>query len=236
MRTKPRRFMFVTPLMKKNQLAGCYWTPQAMGRLQFLVFILTSLLSGLPSPSANHRIRHHHYKSSFDPILRYPRALGKTNSHHGSPDPLSITTMAPDALPTLSAVDKTTIRSYYSTLYASKDANDINVYTEDCDHTVKGSKVLRIAVLLASRPSCETDADDIVHFNHIEQVLPAIYLIADVNKTYNGYSSPLRHILSGWNIEVEASDTMCSSTYGPLEAFRFYCKAGCSCWSFNKRL
>lgn len=87
-------------------------------------------------------------------------------------------------------------------------------------------KVLRIAVLLPSEVT-EVDQHNLVYHNRLEHVKMGLEVIADVNNTHSLYQSPLSNVLPGWQIKVITGDTQCSSTIGPLEAFRLHCQAGC---------
>ena len=115
----------------------------------------------------------------------------------------------------------------------------VTCISQDCDtivacetqkRTQKGDRVLnntlKIAVLLPSQ-TMETDPHNLVYHNRLENVQMALETIADVNNTYQTqYNSPLNKVLPGWKIEVVTSDTQCSATVGPLEAFRWHCQAG----------
>ena len=94
----------------------------------------------------------------------------------------------------------------------------------------KLSKVLRLAVLLPKMASCPTDPMNLVYYNYMEKVLPAIYLASNVGNSnttsVGGYKSPLNEILPGWKFQVWHGDTECSSTSGPIESFQLHCLAG----------
>ena len=94
----------------------------------------------------------------------------------------------------------------------------------------KLSKVLRLAVLLPKMASCPTNPMNLVYYNYMEKVLPAIYLASNVGNnnttSVGGYKSPLNEILPGWKFQVWHGDTECSSTSGPIESFQLHCLAG----------
>ena len=91
--------------------------------------------------------------------------------------------------------------------------------TDDCER--KLDKVLRISVLLPSE-STDTDPHNLVYHNRLEWVQAGI----EVAGGNGGYASPLAEILPEWKVEVMTGNTVCSSTHGPLEAFRMHCDAG----------
>ena len=78
--------------------------------------------------------------------------------------------------------------------------------------------------------SCPTDPMNLVYYNYMEKVLPAIYLASNVGNgnttSVGGYKSPLNEILPGWKFQVWHGDTECSSTSGPIESFQLHCLAG----------
>lgn len=101
------------------------------------------------------------------------------------------------------------------------------VATWNCPPDLKVDRVVHLSILLPGI-EFESDQHNVVFHNKLELVRPAIELIANFNRTFfsSSYRSPLAEILPGWRVEVEASDTSCSSTIGPLEAFRLRCITG----------
>lgn len=101
---------------------------------------------------------------------------------------------------------------------------------DDPPKEVVFEKILTIAVLLPSEAT-KVDSHNLVYHNRLEHVKVGLEVIADVNNSLNlAYQSPLKSVLPGWQIRVITGDTECSSTIGPLEAFRLHCQAG---WNSN---
>ena len=101
-----------------------------------------------------------------------------------------------------------------------------------CQDSLKVKKVLTIAVLLPSAAIAKIETDpvtrDLVLNNRLDHVKLGVQVIADVNNTMQlgSYRNRLSRVLPGWQIKVITGDTECSSTSGPLEAFRLHCQAG----------
>ncbi len=111
-----------------------------------------------------------------------------------------------------------------------KCPNVTRLKQEECNR--KLDKVLRISVLLPSE-STDTDPHNLVYHNRLEWVQAGLEVAGGNGNasglpmtSTSGYQSPLTKILPDWRIEVRTGDTQCSSTHGPLEAFRMHCDAG----------
>ena len=89
-----------------------------------------------------------------------------------------------------------------------------------------------VTVLLPNYLDSESGAavDDIwTKKNRLDLVLPGIALAAENPNTtvISPQSFPSFYdILPGWKINVQAADTICDSTFGPLEAVRLRCETG----------
>ena len=116
-------------------------------------------------------------------------------------------------------------------LFAFASINQSQDCQSDCkDPSRQNEKVLRIGVLLPSETT-ESDRHTFAFHNRLEHVRLGLEAMADASNVSVGsnldvYQNPLTDILPGWQIKVITGDTECSSTIGPLEAFRLQCQAG----------
>ena len=92
-------------------------------------------------------------------------------------------------------------------------------------------KVVRVTVLLPNdlqNSPGGNDGEDIwTKQNTLDLVLPGIMLAGqENNNTERSVGKKFQDILPGWKIEVTPADTICDSTFGPLEAVRLRCNTG----------